>query len=280
MSDERETNDRLITGREIIAEILRNADANQFALRKSVLLPSIYSIYLHSAELEYIRPILPALTAEARAALAEHLEKRNGKGPFAPLARALGLESEDRAEYKIADADWTIEFYPDTEDRLERGDIEVHSTLASTPKPEFDGAMTRQVTRKLHVEDSDSAMGAASAASAPTVRTTDTYATLTWEENGARKEFVMNKPEFVIGRGSRTHWADLKLESAPADISREHCRIRRDERGNFHISDSSQFGTSVDGKLVAKSPNTSPLPAHATISLAGVLEIRFEAAEK
>ncbi|HYO81510.1 MAG TPA: FHA domain-containing protein [Bryobacteraceae bacterium] len=272
--------ERVVTGDEIIGEILKNADANRFQLRRSVLLPSIYSVYLHPAELDYIRPVLPALKQEARAALAEHLQKLNASGPFAPLTRALGIENRERVEYKIADADWTLEFFADTEERLERGDIEVHSTLASAPRPEFDGAMTRQVTRKLH---GDSVMQEDGAGAAPTVKASgsaEAYATLSWVEGGTPKQFTMSKAQIVLGRGGKTHWTDLKLDSAPADISREHCRIRRDERGKFFVSDSSQFGTAVDGRPAAKSPLESPLPVRATLSLAGVLEIRFEAAPK
>ena len=53
-------------------------------------------------------------------------------------------------EYKIVDPDWTIEFHPDAEDRLGRGDIEIYSELASAERPEFgEGAVTRHVTKRL-----------------------------------------------------------------------------------------------------------------------------------
>ena len=81
----------------------------------------------------------------------------------------------------------------------------------------------------------------------------------------------------VIGRGGRSYWVDLKLETLP-DVSREHCRIRRDaETGRFTIEDLSQFGTAVNGKPVGK--NTSmELPPRGTISLAGVLDLKWESA--
>ena len=66
------------------------------------------------------------------------------------IARTLGFDSGKHIEYKILDPDWTIEFHPDAEDRLGRGDIEIYSELASAERPEFgEGAMTRHVTKRL-----------------------------------------------------------------------------------------------------------------------------------
>jgi pSer/pThr/pTyr-binding forkhead associated (FHA) protein len=80
----------------------------------------------------------------------------------------------------------------------------------------------------------------------------------------------------VIGRGGRSYWVDLRLETLP-DVSREHCRIRRDpETGRFTIEDASQFGTAVNGKPVAQN-NPVEIPRRATISLAGVIDLQWEA---
>jgi predicted component of type VI protein secretion system len=80
----------------------------------------------------------------------------------------------------------------------------------------------------------------------------------------------------VIGRGGRSYWVDLKLETLP-DVSREHCRIRRDtETGRFTIEDVSQFGTAVNGKPVGRNASAE-LPRRATISLAGVVDLQWEA---
>ena len=86
----------------------------------------------------------------------------------------------------------------------------------------------------------------------------------------------MVKNQVVIGRGGRSYWVDLKLETSP-DVSREHCRIRRDpETGRFTIEDVSQFGTAVNGKPVGQNASAE-LPKRATISLAGVIDLQWEA---
>jgi hypothetical protein len=82
---------------------------------------------------------------------------------------------------------------------------------------------------------------------------------------------------------------DLKLEG-PADISREHCRIRRDPKtGTFFIKDLSQFGTTVNGVSIPNSVDRieggdkvdrnreAPLPSPARIMLADVCTLEFEA---
>jgi predicted component of type VI protein secretion system len=99
----------------------------------------------------------------------------------------------------------------------------------------------------------------------------------------------MNREHIVIGRGGKAVWVDLKLEGPP-DISREHCRIRQEpSTGTFFIKDLSQYGTSVNGNPIPTSIERkengdkvdrdieSPLPDVASISLADVFDLQFEA---
>ena len=81
---------------------------------------------------------------------------------------------------------------------------------------------------------------------------------------------------------------DLKL-NAPPDVSREHCRIRRDPAtGRFFLKDVSQFGTTIDGRRIPGSVETSqgqdrdknieaPIPPRAVIGLADSVFLNFEA---
>jgi hypothetical protein len=103
------------------------------------------------------------------------------------------------------------------------------------------------------------------------------FAYLRYADERGQKTFEMTRNQIVIGRGGRSYWVDLKLETLP-DVSREHCRIRRDaETGRFTIEDVSQFGTAVNGKPVGRNAVTD-LPPRATISLAGVIDLNWEAA--
>ena len=130
MPEQPRAEERNLTGDDIIREILRNSEAGQFSIRKTVLLPSIYHVYLHPADFDTIRPVIPALTAEARAALAERLDELNRQKRTSKVASWIGLGDGNTVEFRILDQDWTIEFHPDAEDKLERGEIEVYSELA------------------------------------------------------------------------------------------------------------------------------------------------------
>src|SRR4051794_30932293 len=105
---------RQIGGDELIGEILRNADAGQFRMRRSVVIPSVYHLYLNQTDYDLIRPVFKALREEARTALREQMDDRNRKSKPGKLVKMLGFEAgEPVAEYRILDRDFTIEFYPD-----------------------------------------------------------------------------------------------------------------------------------------------------------------------
>ena len=80
----------------------------------------IYHVYLHASDYDTIQvPCMTALAAEARAALIERMDELNRAAKPSGIARTLGFDSGKHIEYKILDPDWTIEFHPDAEDRLE-----------------------------------------------------------------------------------------------------------------------------------------------------------------
>lgn len=275
-----------ITGDDIIAEVLRNAEAGQFRMRKTVVLPSVYHIYLQQSDFDLIRPVMNALRGEVRAALAEQTDAWNKKAQGSKIGKLLGLESaESGVQFRILDPDYSIEFFPDVEGALEQGDMEIRSELASAPAPEFDGAMTRQVTRRNgQVSYSEPAANTVDPdATLPVVRppaagnSESVFGRLRYTDDGKEQEFAVTKNEVAIGRGGKTVWVDVRL-NAPADVSREHCRIRRDgASGRFYITDLSQFGTAVDGRKLPSGTELE-LPAKARIDLAGVVGIEWEKA--
>jgi hypothetical protein len=289
MADQQPSIERSITGDDIITEILRNSEAGVFKMRQTAVLPSVYHVYLHPADFDTIRPVVAALTAEARSALIERTAEWNGKAKPSALVRALGFDSTKPVEYKILDPDWTIEFHPDAEDKLARGDIEVFSELAAAPPPDFEGAMTRHVTRKRTDDTLESYSQTAATVQRDRSASETSHAFIRYQDASGPKTFAVTKDQIVIGRGGKAFWIDLKLD-APPDVSREHCRIRRDPAtGRFFLKDVSQFGTSIDGKPVRSSIDRqggedrdtnieTPLPPRATISLAGVFTLEFEAA--
>lgn len=285
---------RQITGDDIIAEILRNAKQGIFKIRYTALLPSIYRVYLHPTDFDNVRPVVTALTAEARQALIERLEQLNRETKPSMIARTLGFDSGKHVEYKILDPDWTIEFHPDAEERLSRGDIEIYSELASAERPDFgEGAMTRHVTKRLASGETSSAAVPSNEVTAPAQKRGDStvFAYIRYEDAEGSHVFPVSKNQVVIGRGGKSFWVDLKLHG-PSDISREHCRIRRDPvSGRFFLKDVSQFGTTIDGQRVPASVHSkdgrerdenveAPIPQRATIGLADSVYLTFEIADE
>jgi hypothetical protein len=269
---------RQIGGDEIISEILRNADAGQFRMRRSVIIPAIYQVYLNQADYDLIRPVFNALRDEARAALKEQLDELNRRSKPGKLVKMLGFEStESAAEYRILDKDFSIEFFPDVEGTLAPGDLEVRSDLAAAPAPEFDGAMTRHVTRRnsgAPAQDPEATVSLTNGNSRTSPGDAPVYGWLRYTETNVDKEYRVLKNEIAIGRGGKAVWVDLKLETA-ADVSREHCRIRRDADGRNYIIDVSQFGTAVNGHALVPNKETE-LPSKATINLANVITLEWE----
>ena len=269
-----------VSGDDIISEIIRNMQAGLFKIRYTTLVPAVYRIYLHPDDYEPIRGALPYLTAEIRLALADHLKQWNARPGL--IARLAG--NSRRSMFKILADDWTVEFYPDAEGKLERGDIEIYSELGAPPKPEYGvGALTQRVTRR-------DASGRQSTREQPAPPAGPAWARIRYEDSSGAHEFTVTADQVVIGRGGKAYWVDLKLDTA-ADVSREHCRLRRDPAsGRFYLKDVSQFGTTVDGKPVETSIEMvggeqkdrnveTPLPARARIGLAGKVFLDFEQME-
>ena len=273
-----------ITGDDIIAELIRNVDVGVFKVRYTVLVPCRFNVYLHEQDFDLIRPVADVVRREAKQALAEHLASLNKARVQPQFIKRLGLAGGNKPEYRILEKDWVVEFHRSEEERLRPGEIEIYSDLGTDQAAELGaGAKTTFITRQRADE--------------PTVRTSreapavdhQQYATLRYSDAQGEKCFALTRDEIVIGRGGKAVWVDLKLDGPP-DISREHCRIRRDAAtGRFFIKDLSQYGTAVNGSMIPSSVARNehgdkvdrnvefPLPPDAKIALADVLVIAFEA---
>ena len=274
-----------ITGDDIISELIRNADAGWFKVRYTILVPCIFNVYLHPRDYELIQPIAELIREEAVRALKEHLSDLNKPRTPRPFGKRFGSAGEPRPEYKILEKQWVIQFHGDQEERLRPGEIEIYSELGSARPKDFGaGAMTTFIARHPAGGSVSGNSDGADQASARAV-----LARMRYRDAGMDKTFVMTSEEIVIGRGGKAVWVDLKLEG-PADVSREHCRIRRDpETGTFFIRDLSQFGTTVNGTPIPKSVDQveggekvdrnreALLPSPARITLADVCTLEFEA---
>jgi hypothetical protein len=277
-----------ITGDEIISELIRNADAGRFKVRYTILVPCIFNVYLHPRDYELIKPRAELIREEAVRALKEHLSDLNKPRATRPFGKRFGSAGEPRPEYKILEKQWEIQFHGDQEERLRPSEIEIYSELGSARPKDFGaGAMTTFITR--HSAGDSVTMAGNGDAARDQLPARPVLARVSYQDAGINKTFVMNSEEIVIGRGGKAVWVDLKLEG-PQDVSREHCRIRRDPKtGTFFIKDLSQYGTSVNGTPLPKSVERGEggevvdrnrevlLPSPARITLADVCTLEFEA---
>ena len=285
-----------LTGDDIISELIRNVDVGLFKIGHTVLLPCRFNVYLHDRDFDLIHPIAQVVRREATQALTEHLDRLNKARPQPWLMKKLGLaNSSSNPEYKILEQGWSVEFHRGEEDRLRPGEMEIYSDLGTEQRAEMGtGSKTTFVTRHTADEPSAPSYAPNSAAGATLdsrVSSERAFATLRYSDQRGVKVFAMTREEIVVGRGGKAVWVDLKLDG-PADISREHCRIRRDAgTGNFFVKDLSQYGTTVNGSAIPTSVERTeqggrvdrnievPLPPAAKIVLADVLVIDFEATQ-
>ncbi len=302
-----------LQGDDLVGEVLRNMEEGLFRIRQKTLVPAIYRIYLSPDDYEPFRDVVPFIAGEIRTALDERLASWNAS----PRKVAAGLLKKFGAGdaiapnqfVRVADA-WIVEIYPDLDGKLQPGEIEVHSELGSPQRADYGGG---SLTRRINVKKPELPPEPEPApAAAPTIRTPATppppptsekqisaqaegsvvraeeeshpseqtkglvLAYIRFADQHGQQSFEVTKNQVVIGRGGRSYWVDLKLDTLP-DVSREHCRIRRDnETGRFTIEDVSQFGTAVNGKPVGRNASAE-LPRRATISLAGVIDLQWEA---
>jgi hypothetical protein len=289
-----------ITGEDILSEILRNLEEGLFKIRHTALVPSIYRVYMHPEELEPLRGALPYLVEEVKHALDDKLAEWNSARKSPGLLDRLAGAVKDETEYKRIGEEWTVEFFPDINGELGKGEIEIHSDFGAAPKPEYgSGSLTRRIIKRSggELQTVSSVHGdeapprddttRADAKTAP-IEAGPAIARIRYEDDLGPHEYNMSKEQIVIGRGGKAYWVDLKLNTLP-DVSREHCRIRRDGvSGAFFIKDVSQFGTSVNGTPVPPSIERvdgqesdknveAPLPRRARIGLADTIFLDFEA---
>lgn len=274
---------RPATARDIILEVVRNMREGLEPLHYTTLPPAIYHVYLHTEDFERLRGIFPRMQEETRQALNAEMAELNR----ASLGERLKLARKPASKVVAPDGGWRVEFFENTDDGVESGDIVVYSELALPAKPEFGaGSMTKRIsTRRLAGELTATQKYEEQL---PETKELEAHATLEYEDQGGRQTYRMAKNQIVIGRGGRDYWTDLKLSTLP-DVSREHVRLRRDaQSGDFFIKDLSRLGTSVNGEQIPTSVEyvdgekrdknvEVKLPVTARIGLAGVVFLDFKA---
>lgn len=258
-----------ITGKVIIDQLLRNMELGQFEMQYSVLVPCIFSLYLHPDDYNRLTGVFDLIREDARQALAARLEQWNAK----PLSLGMLRGSRQRKPYKIACKQWVFEFFPDAENAVPLGDVEIHSDLNETPQPGYHGVKTTLIEREPSV---GSVTGRAGAHSSTRQSGERVYAEIRYRDDSGPQLFLMTQDEIAIGRGGDDVAVNVALYTND-EVSREHLRLRRDPaEGRFLIVDKSMNGTWLNGKRLKRGVEET-LPAQAEISVAEVITLEFEA---
>jgi hypothetical protein len=274
---------RPATARDIILEVVRNMREGLEPLHYTTLPPAIYHVYLHPEDFERLRGIFPRMQEETRQALDAEMAELNR----ASLGERLKLSRKPASKVVAPDGGWRIEFFENTDEDVEAGDIVIYSELALPAKPEYGaGSMTKRINTRRTADELTASQKYEE--QLPPTQEMEAYATIGYEDQTGRQTYRMAKNQIVIGRGGRDYWTDLKLTTLP-DVSREHVRLRRDaQSGEFFIKDLSRLGTSVNGEQIPTSVEyvdgekrdknvEVKLPATARIGLADVVYLDFKA---
>jgi hypothetical protein len=253
-----------LSGQMIINELIRNMELGQFEMGYSVLLPCVFSLYLHPDDYARLEGVFDLIVEDAKRALCARVAQLNKRPSI------LGWKRPGRPkEFKIAWRDWILEFLPDTEGTVPLGDVEIHSELNETAQPGFRGTKTTLMDREPSVT--------APRPAAATRRGSETvYAEIHYEDDSGPQLYPVSQNEVRVGRGGDDLPMDLALYTND-EVSREHLTLRRDPAtGRFYILDKSINGTWLEGKRLKKGIE-EVLPDSAQIGVAEVLTLSFEA---
>lgn len=259
-----------ISGQIIIEQLIRNMEMGRFEMAYSILVPCIFSLYLHPDDYTRLTGVFDLIRQDARQALAARLSQFNAR----PIGLGAFRGNKERKPYKIACKDWTFEFFPDSEGAVPLGDVEIHSELNETPQPGYHGTKTTLLNRE---PGAGSITGRTGSTRLETRQTGDrVYAEIRYEDDSGPQLFLMTQDEISVGRGGDDAQVSLALYTND-EVSREHLRVRLDAaRKRFVIVDQSMNGTWLNGKRLPRGVE-EPLPAKAQISVAEVITLQFEA---
>jgi hypothetical protein len=253
-----------ISGQIIINELIRNMELGRLELGYSILVPCVFSVYLHPDDFARVVGVQEILKEDARRALSARLASWNTKP-------SLFRRNAPRKTYRIAQNDWWIELFADSESSVPPGDVEIHSELAEVVQPGYRGTKTTLIAREPSVTSARvSRDREATRRQAPRV-----FAEIQYRDDTGPQTYFVTQDEISVGRGGEDLWVDLPLYTGD-EVSREHLRLRRDPAtGAFTVTDKSRNGTWLNGKRLARDVEV-PLTDRAEIKVAETVKLNFE----
>lgn len=253
-----------ISGQIIINELIRNMELGLLEMGYSFLVPCVFSVYLHPTDYNRLAGVQDLIKEDAKLALTARMADWNAKG-------SIFRRTNPRKSYKIAQNDWWIELFADSENAVPPGDVEIHSELNDVPQPGYRGTKTTLIEREPTVTAARVARDRESTRRQPD----KVFGEIRYQDDSGPQTYFITQNEVSIGRGGEELWVDLPLYTTE-EVSREHIRLRRDAAsGAFAIVDKSRNGTWLNGRRLARDVEV-PLPERAEIGVAEVLKLAFE----
>jgi FHA domain len=254
-----------VSGQTIIDELIRNMELGRLEMGYSVLLPCVFSVYLHPDDYLRLSGVHDLVREDARRALNARMASWNASKP------SLFRRKEPRKQCRIAQSDWWIEFFADTENSVPPGDVEIHSELNDMPQPGYRGVKTTLIGREPSVTSARVDRDRQSTRHHPA----RVFAEIRYQDDSGPQTFFVTQDEIRIGRGGEDLAVELPLCTSD-EVSREHVRLRRDaSSGGFLIVDSSRNGTWLNGKRLERGVERT-VPDHAEIRVAEAVRLSFE----
>ena len=121
-----------ISGQIIIDELIRNMELGRLELGYSILVPCIFSVYLHPDDYTRVVSVQDLIKEDAKRALTARLAEWNAKG-------GVLRRNAPRKTYQIATNGWWIGLFADSESAVPPGDVEIHSELNDVAQPGYRG---------------------------------------------------------------------------------------------------------------------------------------------
>ncbi len=262
-----------ISGQIIIDELVRNMELGRLELGYSILLPCIFSVYLHPDDYNRLIGVQDIIKEDARRALTARMAEWNKKGALFKRGNTT------RKEYRIAQSTWAIDFFSDGENAVPPGDVEIHSELNDVAQPGYRGVKTTLMERQPSVTAARVARDREGTRRNFPGRPAEVgriYGEIHYSDDSGPQTYFVTQNEISVGRGGDGMWVDLALYSND-QISREHLRLRRDPAtGEFVITDQSRNGTWLNGRRLPNGAEAA-LPDRAEIRVAETITLNFEA---
>lgn len=254
-----------VSGQIIINELIRNMELGLLEMGYSILVPCVFSVYLYPDDYGRLAGVQDLIKEDAKRALTAAMAEWNSKGP-------LFRRGTTRKSYKIAQNDWWIEFFADTENAVPPGDVEIHSELNDVAQPGYRGAKTTLIEREPSITAARVARDRESTRRQPD----KVFGEIRYQDDSGPQTYFITQNEVSIGRGGEDLWVDLPLYTTD-EVSRDHMRLRRDAAsGAFALVDKSRNGTWLNGRRLTRDVEV-PVPDRAEIGVAEVLKLAFEA---